>query len=41
MLQEGNISREIGFKGPNLVSYAVCNRDLKNCNSFSAVGVKV
>jgi hypothetical protein len=38
---EGNISREIGFKGSNLVRNAVWNRDLKNCNSFSVAGVKV
>jgi hypothetical protein len=29
---EGNVSKEIGFKGSNLVRNAVCNHDLKNCN---------
>jgi hypothetical protein len=38
---EGNINREIGLKGSNLVRKAVCNCDSKNCNSFSAAGVKV
>jgi hypothetical protein len=38
---EGNINREIGFKGSNLVRKAVHNCDSKNCNSFSAAGVKV
>jgi hypothetical protein len=38
---EGNIMREIGFKGSNLTRNAVCNRDSKNRNSFSAAGVKV
>jgi hypothetical protein len=38
---EGNINREIGFKGMNLVRKAVCNHDSKNCNSFLAAGVKV
>jgi hypothetical protein len=38
---EGNTNREIGFKGSNLVRKAVHNCDSKNCNSFSAAGVKV
>jgi uncharacterized protein (DUF608 family) len=38
---EGNINKEIGFKGSNLVRKAVCNHDSKNYNSFSAASVKV
>jgi hypothetical protein len=38
---EGNINREIGFKGSNLVRKAVRNHDSKNYKSFSAAGVKV
>jgi hypothetical protein len=38
---EGNINKEIGFKGSNLVRKAVHNCDSKNCNSFSAADVKV
>jgi hypothetical protein len=38
---EGNISREIGFKGSNLLRNAFCNHDSKNCNSFSAASIKV
>jgi hypothetical protein len=38
---EGNINKEIDFKGSNLVRKAVCNCHSKNCNSFSATGVKV
>jgi hypothetical protein len=38
---EGNISKEIDFKGSNLVRKAVHNHDLKNYNSFSVAGVKV
>jgi hypothetical protein len=38
---EGNISREIGFKGSNIVRNIVCNRDSKNCNLFLVAGVKV
>jgi hypothetical protein len=38
---EGNINREIGFKGSNLVRKAVHNCNSKNCNLFSAAGVKV
>jgi hypothetical protein len=38
---EGNINREIGFKGSNLVRKAFRNSDSKNCSSFSAAGVKV